>query len=115
MPLITNPHRMEPDGADQNLVDRQAMALDALSKLSRQFASQPNFSRLVDTLVLTISGQFSVTNAFASFHRPGKELCQRPGRVHPVHGLPGALTAQPGQVQERLFPGQGAALRPWTA
>ena len=69
-----NPYHTESDSARRNLIDKQVLALDALSKLSRQFASQPDFSRLIDTLVLTVSGQFSVTNSFAAFHRPGKKV-----------------------------------------
>nr|MBN2276450.1 GHKL domain-containing protein [candidate division Zixibacteria bacterium] len=54
--------------------DKQVLALDALSKLAKQFSSQPQFERIIDVLLLTMCGQFSVANAFALFQQPGIHL-----------------------------------------
>ncbi|MFH2037280.1 MAG: response regulator [Candidatus Zixiibacteriota bacterium] len=54
----------------QYAVEKPAMALDALAKLNRQFANKPNFAELVQTLLLTFSGQFSVGSAFAYLKLP---------------------------------------------
>lgn len=52
------------DGPDaEHAVQRQLLALDALSSLARQFASDPNFERFISTFLLTISGQFSANCA----------------------------------------------------
>lgn len=51
--------------------EKALLALDALSKLNRQFADNPEFPNLINTLLLTLSGQFSVSNAFALLLRPG--------------------------------------------
>jgi signal transduction histidine kinase len=47
------------------------LALDALSKLTRQFAHQPDFHQLAEVLILTLTGQFTVTCAFAALSTPG--------------------------------------------
>ncbi len=39
-----------------------ALALNALSDLSRQFSQDPNFQSLIKLLVMTISGQFSIAD-----------------------------------------------------
>lgn len=57
--------------ARNQLVDKQILALDALAKMTRQFATKPDFSHLVEVLLLTTSGQFSVTSAFALISNPG--------------------------------------------
>ena len=57
---------------------RQSLALTALSKLAEQFAERPGFGHLVEALVLTLSGQFSVPNAFASVQLPGS--CEEESR-----------------------------------
>ncbi len=49
--------------------DRQMLALDALSKLARQFSNQPDFDKLIDVLLLTLSGQFAVSSSFALFQK----------------------------------------------
>jgi len=51
--------------------DKQLLALNALTELARKFSNQPDFYELVDTVVLTLAGQFSVTNAFAKLVQPG--------------------------------------------
>ncbi|MBU0985476.1 MAG: GHKL domain-containing protein [candidate division Zixibacteria bacterium] len=75
---------MQPSTVGYRAVDRQTLALDALSKLTWQFAKEPDFRRLVDVLVLTISGQFTVGNAFAVVHNPhmqsGEPLCTGSGK-----------------------------------
>ncbi len=55
----------------QPIGERPLLALDALSKLNRQFADNPEFPSLIHTLLLTLSGQFSVSSAFALLRRPG--------------------------------------------
>ena len=56
---------------------KQSLALDALSKLAQQFADKPQFNRLIEVLVLTLSGQFSAPNVFASLQRPGSRTSER--------------------------------------
>lgn len=56
--------------ARNQLVDKQILALDALVKMTRQFATRPDFRHLVEVLLLTTSGQFSVTSAFALIGNP---------------------------------------------
>lgn len=51
--------------------DKQMLGLDALSKLARQFSNKPEFYQLIEVLLLTLSGQFSVADAFAFLHKPG--------------------------------------------
>ncbi len=45
------------------------LALDALSKLARQFSNKPDFDKLIDLLLLTLSGQFAVSSSFALFQK----------------------------------------------
>ena len=51
-------------------VDKQILALDALSKLTREFCDTPDFERLIDVLMLTLCGQFAVADVFALLRRP---------------------------------------------
>ncbi len=50
--------------------ERQILALDALSKLTRRFSSHPDFQQLIDVLLMTLSGQFSVANSFVILRKP---------------------------------------------
>ena len=52
------------------LVDKQVLALDALSKLTRQFCDKPDFERFIDVLMMTLCGQFSVADVFALLKKP---------------------------------------------
>lgn len=54
---------------DRQAADRQMLALDALSKLARQFSNKPDFEKLIELLLLTLSGQFAVANSFALFYK----------------------------------------------
>jgi len=56
---------------EQLTAHRQSLALTALTKLAEQFAERPGFGHLVEALVLTLSGQFAVPNAFALVRLPG--------------------------------------------
>jgi signal transduction histidine kinase len=58
---------------DRVFIDKQVLALNALSKLARQFSNRPDFIQLVDVLLLTLSGQFSVANVFATLHKPDSQ------------------------------------------
>ena len=51
-------------------VERSLLVLDALSELTRQFANKPEFQHLINTLLLTFSGLFSVSSAFAMLRNP---------------------------------------------
>ncbi len=51
-------------------ISKPVLALDALSKLTKQFASHPDLEHLIQILVLTLSGQFSVPSAFISLRSP---------------------------------------------
>jgi signal transduction histidine kinase len=50
--------------------ERQILALDALSKLTKRFSSHPDFQQLIEVLLMTLSGQFSVANSFAILRKP---------------------------------------------
>jgi two-component system NtrC family sensor kinase len=52
-------------------LERQTLALDALSKLTRQFCDKPDFEQLIDILLMTLCGQFSAADSFALLRRPG--------------------------------------------
>jgi signal transduction histidine kinase len=43
--------------------ERKILVLDALTKLADQFARDPDLQHLVDSIVLTVAGQFAVTSA----------------------------------------------------
>jgi len=58
----------------QQTSNKQVLALDALSKLAKQFSNRPDFARIIDVLLLTMSGQFSVGSAFALFQQPGVHI-----------------------------------------
>ena len=57
---------------------KEALALSAMSQLAEQFASRPDFNRLVELMLLTISGQFAVTDAFVHVEL-GYKAGDRPG------------------------------------
>ncbi|MBD3401518.1 GHKL domain-containing protein [candidate division GN15 bacterium] len=63
--------------ARSQMVDKQILALDALAKMTRQFATRPDFAHLVEVLLLTISGQFSVTSAFVLLRNPRSNQPER--------------------------------------
>lgn len=68
-------HMVTRQAAGTNIdhaVQRQLLALDALANLARQFATDPNFQRLLQTFLLTISGQFAVN--CAAIFLPGSQL-----------------------------------------
>jgi signal transduction histidine kinase len=67
MPQDLDLCKTEPSlsATDQVAFERQTLAFQALSKLSRQFASKPDFGELMDLVLLTVSGQFSAPSAFA--------------------------------------------------
>jgi two-component system NtrC family sensor kinase len=44
--------------------ERKVLALEALSKLAAQFGRDPDLQKLLDSLALTISGQFGVTSTY---------------------------------------------------
>ncbi len=45
----------------------QVLALDTLSRLTRQFAMQPDCTKLIDLLLLSVTGQLSTAGACALF------------------------------------------------
>ena len=51
-------------------LERRLLALDALSKLARQFSDKPDFKQLMSVLLMTLCGQFSVGDAVAIVKRP---------------------------------------------
>lgn len=57
--------------ADQWDIERQALALDALSKLTTRFSKGIDFAELIQVMLWTLSGQFSIANSFAIVKRPG--------------------------------------------
>ncbi len=51
-------------------LERRLLALDALSKLARQFSEKPDFKHLMSVLLMTLCGQFSVGDTVAILKRP---------------------------------------------
>ena len=49
--------------------DRHVLALDALSNLVNKFSRKFDFNQLLDTILLTISGQLTSSNIFAVFYK----------------------------------------------
>ena len=66
----TELERLSATRTDKLLVDKKILAMDALSKLTRQFANRPDFNHLIELLLLTVSGQFAVTSSFAIIRNP---------------------------------------------
>jgi signal transduction histidine kinase len=62
--------RSLPDAGQESL-GRQILALDSLSKLTRQFSDKPDFAHLIEILLMTLCGQFSVSDSFAILKSPG--------------------------------------------
>ena len=54
-------------------LERQILALDALSKLTKRFCEHPDFEQLIDVLLMTLCGQFSVADSFALLKRPSAQ------------------------------------------
>ncbi|MCP4566360.1 MAG: response regulator [FCB group bacterium] len=67
----SSPNKSEKVTSRNGSIERPLLALDALSKLTRQFVNKPEFNELIHTLLLTLSGQFTVSSAFAIMRRPG--------------------------------------------
>ena len=58
---------------DSTCMDKQTLALDALSNLTGRFCEKPDFAELMDLLLMTLCGQFSVGHAFALLFKPGSQ------------------------------------------
>ncbi len=56
--------------SDSACMDKQTLALDALSNLTGRFCEKPDFEELIDLLLMTLCGQFSVADAFALLLKP---------------------------------------------
>jgi signal transduction histidine kinase len=61
--------RSLPDD-DRLSLERQILALNALSKLTKQFSQKPDFRQLIEVLLMTLCGQFSVADSFAILQNP---------------------------------------------
>jgi signal transduction histidine kinase len=58
---------------DSACVDKQTLALDALSNLTGRFCEKPDFEELIGLLLMTLCGQFSVASAFALLFKPSSQ------------------------------------------
>ncbi len=58
---------------DERHLEKQVLALDALSELTRQFASKPDFEELLNIILYTFSGQFGVGSCFISVRSPNSK------------------------------------------
>jgi signal transduction histidine kinase len=54
-------------------LERQILAFDALSKLTKQFCEHPDFEQLMDVLLMTLCGQFSIADSFALLKKPSAQ------------------------------------------
>ncbi len=70
---LNNSGRVITELSGKPMHDRNVLALDALSKLARQFSNRPDLDSLMDLLLLTLSGQFAVTSAFSILLDPRTE------------------------------------------
>ena len=61
----TQPGALSPRPASS--AEWQNLALDTLSRLTRQFALYPDCGKLIDLVLLSMTGQLSATGAFACF------------------------------------------------
>lgn len=68
--MATPEHNLSGVRPSTGSSDKQALALQALSQLAGQFASDPDIKRLSEVLVLTISGQFAAGNVFLLLRNP---------------------------------------------
>lgn len=59
------------DSGVHSISEKQLLALDAMSKLANQFSNKPDFDKLISTLLLTLSGQFTVSDLFTLLKKPG--------------------------------------------
>jgi signal transduction histidine kinase len=71
----------------QSLAQRKALVLDALSRMTRDFAQEPNFRMLVETFIETLSGQFGVHDAFAMIRSSNPTA--RPAFYHAIGAFQG--------------------------
>jgi PAS domain S-box-containing protein len=55
---------------DSACIDKQTLALDALSTLTGHFCEKPDFEDLIDLLLMTLCGQFATADAFALLLKP---------------------------------------------
>jgi len=58
---------------DSACIDKQTLALDALSTLTGRFCEKPDFEELIDLLLMTLCGQFSVAHTFALLLKPSSQ------------------------------------------
>ena len=61
----------EPLEIYQRSAEKSILALDAIAKLTRQFVDEPDFQQLVQTILFTLSGQFSLLDSFSIMRKPG--------------------------------------------
>lgn len=54
----------------QPSLEKQVLALNVLSKLTKHFAANPDFKSLINIIMLSLSGQFSTPNSFISLWDP---------------------------------------------
>jgi PAS domain S-box-containing protein len=60
--------------ADTSDNERKVLALEALAKLAAQFARDPDLQKLLDSLALTIAGQFGVTSTYVAIRTFDSEI-----------------------------------------
>jgi signal transduction histidine kinase len=81
----------------QGSAGRQLLAFSALSQLNRQIADNPDFYTLINLLLLTVSGQFSVANSFAAIRSPRRPTEQ------PLLFTTGTYEKSPELASKRMF------------
>jgi signal transduction histidine kinase len=57
-------------GNSRATLEKHTLALDALSNLTSQFCDKPDFEQLIDVLLMTLCGQFSVADSCAVLRKP---------------------------------------------
>ena len=64
-------------GEAREPLERQILAFDALSKLTKQFCEHPDFEQMMDILLMTLCGQFSIADSFALLKKPSAQSLNR--------------------------------------
>lgn len=71
----------------QGIIERKAMMFDDLSKITRDFAHEPDFRKLVETFINTLSSHFGVLDVFTLIR--GSNPSERPAFYHAIGNLTG--------------------------
>lgn len=90
-------------GSKASAADKKLLAFDALSRLTEQFALDQDLDLLVESLMLTVAGQFGVGSAYVSVNGPSPSCKLRFFAVGKFRDNP-LLASSSGLLNEAKFP-----------